>query len=59
MVPQDISMTDYMNVMANLNKPEFEKSLYRTYLLALSQMNLIRANYGIERELDRYFKRLV
>lgn len=58
-VPQDVSMHDYMRVMANVDKTEFESSQYRTYLLALSQMNLIRANYGIERELDRYFKRLV
>lgn len=59
MVPQDVSFKDWMNVMVNLDKAEFENSLYRTYLLALSQMNLIRANYGIERELDRYYQRLL
>lgn len=45
--------------MVNLDKTEFDNSLYRTYLLALKSMNLIRANYGIERELDRYYQRLL
>ena len=58
-VPQDLKFEDYVRVMGNLDKPHFEASLYKTFLNTLSQMNHIRANYGIERELERYYQRTI
>lgn len=55
----DLFWKDYKLVMTNLDKQEFEKSHNYSFRLAMKNMTHIRASYGIEREFERYYQRLV
>ena len=47
--------SDYANLLKNVSKESFEKSLQEMYVQSLRKMARIKSYYKIEREFDRYY----
>ena len=50
---------DYRTVLKNITKDDFEKAIQHTFLLTMKKMPQIRSVYGIEREFERYYQRIL
>ena len=55
----DAFLNDYKTVMTNMGPETFEEALNYSFRLAMEQMAHLRAVYGIEREFERYYQRLL
>jgi len=55
----DAFLNDYKTVMTNMVPEVFEKSLNYAFRLTMKQMAHLRGVYGIEREFERYYSRLL
>lgn len=55
----DIYLSDYINLFTNMDIKEFNRAINYSYVKALNKISHIRANYGIEREFERYYQRLL
>ena len=54
----DVTPLEYFTIFDNPSKERFHYCLQHTYLKTLQNLSLIRAHCSVERELDRYLKRL-
>jgi len=58
-VTPNLTSYDYRTVLKNISKDDFDYAIQHTFLITMGKMSQIRSVYGIEREFERYYQRLL
>ena len=58
-ITPNMTSYDYRTVLKNITKEDFDYAIQHTFLLTMKKMPLIKSVYGIEREFERYYQRIL